>query len=107
MFSRHQLKVTTIPWSQSNKAEAVRYLRRLMAERALELPTDDSKLKEQTLNYVEKRTAGGRFQYQGRGAHDDRVSVLLTIAMADIKGLIDSPNKIERTRVEWTAERWG
>ena len=71
-----------------SKPPAVERVRRWLADGALSLPAHDQ-LRNELLGFEERVTASGAFTFGARGSgHDDYVSLLITAAMADAKGMI-------------------
>lgn len=98
MFRRKSMRFTAIPWTATNKEDAVLFLRRLLRERSLCLPESAKTLREQLGNYVERKTPSG-YRYEGRGAKDDHAQALLTLAMAAEERLLPgAPAHLDRRR---------
>lgn len=106
LFRRRGLRFQSYHWSNASKAEAVTLLRRMMAEKSLVI-CHDSETKAQLHNYAEHRTKTG-FSYRGRGRHDDRAAVLLTLAHAiDDGALPGAETNTPRIRHEWNGRQFG
>jgi hypothetical protein len=93
--ARHGLKFQSLPYTATNKAEAVTRIRDLAASGRLHLGTSDDfrpRLRRQLLSFVEKPTASGGVTYSGSAGygHLDSVSVIITAALADAENLIES-----------------
>jgi hypothetical protein len=89
-IERRGLHFTSIAWTNESKTLAVEGLRRWLAEKRLALPIHD-KLKRELHSFEERVTPNGSFTFAARGkSHDDYVAVLLTAAMADSRGGIQS-----------------
>ena len=87
-FQVERLQYISIPWTNQNKAEAVRRIRRLMNDRELSLPANEA-LRKELHNYSERLTANGSAKYQGRGSqHDDHVALVITATLADLERLL-------------------
>ncbi|MGE5789215.1 MAG: hypothetical protein ACM3ZE_31790 [Myxococcales bacterium] len=87
-FRARGLRYVSLPWTNANKAEGVRRLRRLMADRALNLAPHDQ-LRSELHQYSERLTRSGSTTYGARGSgHDDFAALLITAALADNERLI-------------------
>lgn len=91
-FERHRLSYRAHDWTAQSKPLAVEQVRRWLAQDQLVLPPHD-KLRRELLSFEERITPTGHFSFAARGSgHDDYVSLLVTLAMAEIdRGLLGSP----------------
>jgi len=75
-------------WTNQNKAEAIRRIRRLMADSQLWIAPNETMRKE-LHSYAEQITSSGNIRHNARGSgHDDFAALLMTATMADLDGLI-------------------
>ncbi len=82
-FARCGVLFRELAWTSASKPRAVARLRRWLIDGRLALPPHDA-LKRELLSFEERITPGGDFTFGARGnGHDDFVSLLITIAMAD------------------------
>lgn len=98
MFSRRGLRYHVHDWTSASKPPAVAQLRRLVAEHRLALPQHPT-LKRELHSFEERITPSGQLTFGARGSgHDDYVSCLVTMCMADLSGsLRDSPFGVDRS----------
>jgi hypothetical protein len=82
LFKQQGLRFTEIPWTAPLKVETVSHLARLVEERRILFPPDESLLRE-LLQFEERITPSG-ITYVGKG-RTDRTSAILTLLMADFK----------------------
>jgi hypothetical protein len=82
MFKAEGLRFTPIPWTAPLKVETVSHGARLIEERRIVFPADESLLREM-LQFEERITPSG-ISYAGKG-RTDRTSAILTLLMADFK----------------------
>lgn len=88
-FAKERLVFREIPWTNENKAEAVRRIRRQLSEEVIVLPPERDKLKKELSAYAERITASGAITYSARGTgHDDEAALLITATMADMERMI-------------------
>jgi hypothetical protein len=87
-FRERGLRYVSLAWTNANKAEAVRRIRRLMADGLLSLPWGEP-LRRELTNYSERMTSSGITRYGARGSgHDDFVALLITATLADLERLL-------------------
>jgi hypothetical protein len=84
-LERRGLGFTEYPWTNPLKAKAVGRITQLLADGRIVLPRDE-KLKREMLEFKVHLLPSGIEAWSGKA--DDRVSVLLMAALADINGLI-------------------
>jgi len=90
-FRRERMAFHPIAWTNERKSQAVLRLRRLMAERAIIVPKDET-LRRELLSFQERLTPSGMITFGARSSgHDDRVACILTALMAESEGLFWSP----------------
>lgn len=101
-FKRFAQRFVPIAYTNANKIEAVTRLKRQFADGSIVLPPGDDKLRSELLNYAERVTPNGSLTYSARGSgHDDRASLLITAALAELEGFADgAPTRVGRTRHE-------
>lgn len=104
-FARRGLRYVALPWTNESKASAVSQLRRWFRERSIVLDVDDDQgaaLRRELLAFEERLLPSGLSSYGARrGGHDDRVALLLNLAIADAAGLLHgSPLRVPSTRVD-------
>jgi len=88
-FAKEHILFREIPWTNENKAEAVRRIRRQLSEDVLVLPPDRERLRKELGAYSERITQTGAITYSARGTgHDDEAALLLTATMADMERMI-------------------
>ena len=86
MFEAQGLHFDSHAYTASSKPPAVEQLRRWLADGTLALP-DNEALKRELYSFEESITASGAVTFKARrSGHDDFVSLLITAAMADVKG---------------------
>lgn len=92
-FRKQGLVYREFGWSPQTKPRAVETLRRLLIDEMIALPPD-AKLRSELLAFEERITSSGQLTYGGRGAHDDRVAVLVTAMFVEISAkLVGSPSR--------------
>lgn len=103
-FRKHDLRYTEIVWTNESKGRGVLRLRQWFRERslAIEDTAEGRKLRDELLAFREKILPSGAITYGARhGAHDDRVALLLNLAIADTDELLrGSPIARDRRRHE-------
>lgn len=102
-FRGHGITYHPIPWTSTNKAEAVTTIRRWLRDRTIAIAAgpQTEALRIELVAFAEKITSSGSFKYEGAGVHDDRVALLLGAAMAEAEGLLSgSPHAPLRHRTE-------
>ena len=87
-FGQRGLSFSAHTWTNANKVAAVELLRRWFKERMVVLP-DHDRLRRELAHFEERITPSGSFTFEGRGAHDDYVSLLITAAMVAAKDELD------------------
>jgi hypothetical protein len=91
LFQDNGMRFHQFAWSNPSKVAAVERLRRLMADRQIVLP-DDETLRRELLGYEERITPSGSITYGGRrGVHDDAVSCVISGLIAEADGLLGGP----------------
>lgn len=105
LLSQVGQRLTEQPLTSESKQRAVIRLRDWMRERRLILPgnAEGQKLRRELHAFEEQITASGNVRYAGRrNTHDDRVSLLIQAALADMNGeLRGSPLAVSRARIEY------
>ncbi len=98
------IRYDTLTWSQPSKQAAVAILRRWLRDRLLVIePGEEAeKLRNEMLSFVERITNTGVLTYGARrSTHDDRVALLLNLAMAEEAYMLEgSPNGRSNRRFE-------
>lgn len=90
LFRAAGLRFAAHHWNQPNKVQAVATLKRWLSEGSIVLEPHPA-LRKELGHFSEKVTPSGMITYGARGkAHDDYVALLLTAAMADTEGQINS-----------------
>lgn len=88
LFRARGVRFQSIAWTADNKAFAVERLRRLLVERRIILPADET-LKRELYGFSEKVTPSGTITFGARSSgHDDRVALLITSMLAEQHGLL-------------------
>jgi hypothetical protein len=85
-YAQHGINYVPLAWTAENKVRAVERVRRWLAEEIIILPNHD-KLKRQMLSYQERITPSGHITFDGRTG-DDFAALLVTLALAELEGLI-------------------
>jgi hypothetical protein len=80
------IRYIPLAWSAENKGRSVERLRRWLAEETIILPANE-RLRRELLGFQEKILPSGHITFEGRTT-DDHVAVLVTMALADVEGLI-------------------
>lgn len=105
-FRKHGLRYVPQVWSNDSKSRAVLRLRQYFREKSLliEDGNEADALKSELLAFREKVLPSGVLSYGARsGAHDDRVALLINLAMMDASDLLrGSPIGKSRSRFEIT-----
>lgn len=103
-FKKHGLRYVPLVWSNESKSRAVLRLRQYFRDKivALESCEEADRLKSELLAFKEKVLPSGALSYGARtGSHDDRVALLLNLAMADTDEMLrGSPIRTPGTRHE-------
>lgn len=92
-LQKHGINYTTLPWSNESKVAAVGRVRQWLRDGVLvvEPGPEAEKWKAEMIAFREKLTASGFTTFGARhGGHDDRVALILNLAMADIAGMLPS-----------------
>jgi hypothetical protein len=104
MFARCGVAFRALPWTNTNKADAVSALRRMMREQTIwiEDGAEAPALRSEVASFRERITSSGAISYGARNAaHDDRVAALVTGVLADREGLVTgSPTRTPNYRHE-------
>jgi hypothetical protein len=90
-FSRQAVRYVEQPWTSESKTTAVTTLRRWMRDGSIliEQTAEGEALRRELLAFEEKLGPSGVFTYGARrGGHDDRVALLLNIAMSEAGGTL-------------------
>lgn len=89
-FRREGMRYESIAWSNPRKVDAVTTVRRWMRDRTLAILRGPhvEQMRAEVAAFAEKITPNGAFKYEGAGAHDDRVALLLGAAMAEAEALL-------------------
>ena len=103
-LAKHQVAFHPLTWTNESKTRAVSTLRRWLRDRRLvvEAGPEADALKMELLAFEEKYAPSGALTYGARrAAHDDRVALLLNLAMASNDRLLPGdPYGLERRRYE-------
>lgn len=84
------LRFQAFPFTNESKADAVRKLALMLEQDQLVLPAGNGWLRKELLSFTEKVTRTGKRKFEAKGKrHDDMVSALLILMIADSKGLVE------------------
>lgn len=107
-LQRRGLTVHGYDVSNRDKSAAVVLVRRWLADRLISLPPHE-KLKQELLSFEESVTKTGLLKYEGRRSHDDFVSLLILLAVAE-QGefpLNRTPHRAPPPRGHLSDTEWG
>lgn len=89
LFRQRGMRFKALDWTSKSKPDAVLRVRRWLADRCVVFD-DDPQLRTELLGYEERVTDNGiRYSDRKDGHHFDRLSCVLTAALADEASLID------------------
>jgi hypothetical protein len=98
-FSKLGFDFRGLPWTAASKGPAVRDVRALFRERRLIIACEHEKLRRELHSYEERLSPSGTVAYAAHGTgHDDYVSLLVTLAMAQSEGLLPGSPRAPRVR---------
>ncbi|HET7542007.1 MAG TPA: hypothetical protein VFK05_19175 [Polyangiaceae bacterium] len=97
-YAQHGVRYIPLAWTAENKPRAVERVRRWLAEEIILLP-DHHELKRQLLAYQERITPSGAITFDGRTG-DDFAALLVTLALAELEGLIPASPLQRRSRID-------
>jgi hypothetical protein len=100
LFRQDAIRLEKIPFTNESKSVAVDLFRKMLRDRAVQLPPDP-RLRSELLSFEEKLSAGGLLKYEGRrGGHDDFAVLPLLAVLADLEGFIPGSPSVRRSAAQ-------